>query len=216
MSPAAPRRAAPHRRRWYEELACPYYVFKEAGFDVVVASVHGKPIPVDEGSKADQWQTEYTKRFSADAEAMATLDKPVALADIKDLPACVYLTGGHGTYADYHDAPLVEIIEKVYAAKGVVAADCHGPTGLVTPKKPDGTPLVAGHKLTAFTDVEEDQVGLTAGVPYLLEKKLRELGCTFECKDPWNSCAVTDLPLVTGQNPQSSEECARACIAAMA
>lgn len=207
---------------WYEEVACPYYVLKEAGVDVTLASPAGGAIPIDAGSKAEMFMTEHTKRFDGDDEALKALANSAKLADVDASKFdCVYLAGGHATYTDFPDSKeLIAIVEGFYAAGKVVAADCHGPVGLVNCKKPDGTPLVADLAVTGFADSEEQAVGLDPVacdvLPFSLEQKFVSLGGKFAKAGDWSSHALVAGNLITGQNPQSSEAVAKAIIAALA
>jgi putative intracellular protease/amidase len=196
---------------WVEELAAPYYIFKEHGYEVVIASPKGGPCPIDIASMAPGMFTEPSKKFMHDGEAVGALSHSVKLADIDwSTVDSIFLMGGHGTCVDFVDQPsLAKGIETLYAAGKLVGAVCHGPTGLVNCKKPDGTPLVAGKMVAGFSDTEEEAVQLTKNVPFLLEAKLKELGGKYEKLGDWQSKVCVDGNLVTGQNPQSSEEAAR-------
>lgn len=197
---------------WIEEFAAPYYIFKEAGFDVVLASVAGGPIPLDAASMGDGFFTAYSKQFMHDPVGIGALSHsvPVAAVDWSKDVDCIYLPGGHGTCVDFVDNPALKAaVETVYASNKIVAAVCHGPIGLCDCLKPDGTPLVAGKTVAGFADSEEHAVQLQDLVPFLLESKLKELGGKYEKVDNWNSKVCVDGKLVTGQNPQSSEEAAR-------
>jgi putative intracellular protease/amidase len=199
---------------WLEELACPYYLFKEAGFDVIIASPNGGPCPIDKGSMAEAFFTDPGKKFMHDGEAVGHLSHTVKLADV-DLVAvdALYMTGGHGTCVDFIDNPVLKAaIESFYISGKVVAADCHGPICLADCVKEDGTPLVQGKQVTGFTDTEEDAVQLTSIVPFLIESRFKEQGALFEKGSDWTSNVSVDGKLVTGQNPQSSEACAMAVI----
>lgn len=122
----------------------------------------------------------------------------------------IYLTGGHGTCIDFIDSKALKAaVETVYANDKIVAADCHGPVGLAGCNKPDGTPLVAGKVVTGFTNSEEDAVQLTEKVPFLIETKFIEQGAKYEKGDDWAPKVCVDGKLVTGQNPASSEACAK-------
>mmetsp|Transcript_22324 Transcript_22324/g.26857 ORF Transcript_22324/g.26857 Transcript_22324/m.26857 type:complete len:230 (-) Transcript_22324:196-885(-) len=206
---------------WLEELATPYYLFKDAGFEVTVASPAGGPIPVDAGSMGEGFFTDACKKFMHDAEAVGKMSHSVKLATLEpkitDYDA-IYLAGGHGTCTDFVDnAVLKSCIEKMYSTAGkAVAADCHGPIALAQCTKADGSPLVKDLKCTAFSNSEEAAVQLTEKVPFLLETKFKELGAKFETGGDWTSHAVVDGALITGQNPQSSEACAKALLAAVA
>ena len=203
---------------WLEELATPYYAFLAAGFDVTVASVLGGPIPIDAGSMGEGFFTDAAKRFLHDPAAVGAMCHSVAV----DAGACagadaLYLTGGHGTCVDFvGNATLKACVEAMYAAGKVVAADCHGPIGLVECVKPDGTPLVAGLCVTAFSDAEEAAVGQTDNVPFLLEAKFKALGGLYQPGADWHANVAVAGKLVTGQNPQSSDACAAAVVKLLA
>lgn len=199
---------------WIEELAAPYYAWKEAGFDVLVASTNGGAVPIDANSMGPGVFTDAAQRFMHDKDAVGALSHTVAVKDVdwSDVDA-VFLPGGHGTCVDFIDNPdLRSAVEAVFNAGKVVSAVCHGPMGLCDCKKPDGTPLVAGKTVTGFSDSEEAQAQLDHLVPYLLESKLRELGGAYEKGENWTSKVCVDGNLVTGQNPQSSHEVATAVI----
>lgn len=203
---------------WIEELAAPYYIFKKAGYEVVIASPAGGPVPIDAGSMAEGFFTEEAKKFMHDAEAIGKLGHSSKLdsIDFSSGVDAIFLCGGHGTCADFiDDAALKGAIETLYADGKVVAAVCHGPTGLVQCNKPDGTPLVKDKVVTGFKDSEELAVQLHELVPFMLETKLKEQGGKFESADDWNSKVCADGNLITGQNPQSSEACAAAVISAL-
>ena len=198
---------------WIEEFAAPYYIFKDAGFDVVLASPAGGPIPIDIASMQEAAFTAPCKQFMHDPAGIDALSHSVKVGAIDWLDAsvdCIYLAGGHGTCVDFHgNLALKDAVETMYATGKLVAAVCHGPIGLCDCNKPDGTPLVAGKTVTGFTDSEEQAVKLQHLVPFLLESKLRELGAKYEKKDNWMSKVCVDGKLVTGQNPKSSEEAAK-------
>ena len=199
---------------WIEECATPYYLFQEKGYEVVLASPAGGAIPIDASSMAEGFFTDAAKKFLHDVTAMGAFSHSVKLSSIDWTTVdAIYLTGGHGTCADFVTDPnLKNGVEILYAAKNVVAAACHGPVGLAQCVKSDGTPLVAGKTVTGFADSEEEAVQLTGIVPFLLEKRFKELGAKYEKGPDWTSKVCVDGNLVTGQNPQSSEACAQAVI----
>eukprot|EP00996_Jenningsia_fusiforme_P005944 NODE_706_length_1966_cov_53.437141_g653_i0.p1 GENE.NODE_706_length_1966_cov_53.437141_g653_i0~~NODE_706_length_1966_cov_53.437141_g653_i0.p1 ORF type:complete len:353 (+),score=68.22 NODE_706_length_1966_cov_53.437141_g653_i0:494-1552(+) len=206
---------------WLEELAAPYYLFLEAGFTVEIASIRGGPIPIDASSMAEGFFTASAQKFMHDQVALGKFGHSIALASlgsgnsVAEKYDLLFLPGGHGTCVDFSDnAALKAAVEAMYAQK-LVAAVCHGPTALTQCVKADGTPLVQGLTVTGFADTEEAAVGLTDKVPYLLESKLTALGGKYEKAGDWSVKAVRDGRLVTGQNPQSSEECAKLCIEAL-
>jgi putative intracellular protease/amidase len=117
----------------------------------------------------------------------------------------LFLPGGHGTMFDFPgDAALARLVERFDGEGRIVAAVCHGPAGLVAARRPDGSPLVAGRRLSAFTDSEERSVGLDAALPFLLESRLRALGARHEAGPDFQPFALRDGNLVTGQNPASA------------
>ncbi|KAL7550389.1 hypothetical protein ACHAWF_013630 [Thalassiosira exigua] len=199
---------------WIEELATPYYMFKKAGYEVVVASPEGGAVPIDVSSMGEGHFTDEAKKFMHDGEAIGQLSHSTKLGSIDWSGVdAIFLCGGHGVCTDFVDcASLKGAIETLYAADKVVSAVCHGPNGLVQCKKPDGAPLVKDKAVTGFKDTEEVAVQLEKIVPFMLESKLKELGGKYESADDWNSKVCVDGKLVTGQNPQSSEACAAAVV----
>eukprot|EP00567_Pseudictyota_dubia_P008146 CAMPEP_0197464720 /NCGR_PEP_ID=MMETSP1175-20131217/64166_1 /TAXON_ID=1003142 /ORGANISM="Triceratium dubium, Strain CCMP147" /LENGTH=223 /DNA_ID=CAMNT_0043000705 /DNA_START=726 /DNA_END=1397 /DNA_ORIENTATION=- len=199
---------------WLEECATPYYKFKEAGYEVVLASPTGGPVPIDASSMGGNHFNDDCKKFMHDKEAMGALSHSVKLdsVDLSSVDA-IFFCGGHGTCVDFvEDVSIKSAIETLYESDKVVAAVCHGPNCLPQCTKKDGSPLVKGLKVSAFSDKEEDMAGLGDKCPFLLESKLRELGAEYVEGDPWTSTVSVDGKLVTGQNPQSSAATAEATI----
>lgn len=192
---------------YFDEMATPYWALTDAGFDVDIASIAGGTAPHDPGSvKADPAERpEPVARFLDNEAAMAKLTNTAAISDVDAARYdAVFLPGGHGTMYDFPESKaLADVVSEVYSEGGVVGAVCHGPAGLVAATKGDGTPLVAGLRVNGFTDAEENAVGLTDAMPFLLESRLRDLGGRFEGTDNFQSHAVRDGRLVTGQNPAS-------------
>jgi putative intracellular protease/amidase len=203
---------------WLEELATPYYAFKEAGFEVVVASPAGGPIPIDKGCMAPMFFSEECKKFMHDGDAIGALCHSVKLDTIA-FPAdvdAIYMPGGHGACVDFINNPtLKSAIETMYNAGKIVSTVCHGPICLCDCTKSDGSPLVQGLTVTGFADSEEAAVGKTELVPYLIETRFKEQGANYEKADDWNSKVCVAGNLITGQNPQSSGDAAKAVIAAL-
>eukprot|EP00980_Cylindrotheca_fusiformis_P007449 scaffold1537_cov108-Cylindrotheca_fusiformis.AAC.8 len=204
---------------WIEELAAPYYVFKEAGYEIVIASPAGGPVPIDAASMAEGFFTDASKKFMHDATAIGALSHTIKL-DTLSFPGdfdAIYLPGGHGTTTDFIGNPtLKNAVEAMYNADKIVTAVCHGPVCLTECTKKDGTPLVQGKTVTGFADSEEEAVGYTKVVPVLIETKFKEQGASYEKGDDWTSKVCVDGKLITGQNPQSSEEAAKAVVKALA
>ena len=199
---------------WLEEFAAPYYVFKDAGAQITLASPHGGQPPLDPKSDDENAQTDATRRFKADAEAQKQLASTVPLSSVKagDFDA-VFYPGGHGPLWDLaEDAQSIALIEKTFAAGKPLALVCHAPGVLRHTKAPDGSPLVKGKKVTGFTNSEEDAVQLTQIVPFLVEDMLKANGGVYSKGPDWAPYVLTDGTLVTGQNPASSEQGAHALL----
>lgn len=196
---------------WLEEFAAPYYVFKDAGAAVTLASPKGGHPPLDPTSDADDAQTEATKRFKGDKAAQSALAHTVILSTVSaDGFDAVFYPGGHGPLWDLaEDADSIQLIETFAANDRPIAAVCHAPAVFKHPKGVNGKPLVAGKAVTGFTNTEEEAAGLTEVVPFLVEDMLKANGGVYEKGADWASFVVTDGKLVTGQNPASSEEAAR-------
>ena len=201
---------------WMEEMAAPYYAFLNMGYEVTVASPAGGPIPLDAASLTADFFTDAAKKFLHDATAVGQLSHSKKLADFDVLSQdAMYMTGGHGTCNDFvQNDVLKSKIEAMWKANKIVAAVCHGPVCLADVMEADGTtPLVKGKRVTGFSDSEEEAVQLTQFVPFSMEQRFKEQGALYEkAADDWNSKVCVDGLLVTGQNPQSSEECAEAVI----
>lgn len=191
---------------WLEEFAAPWYVFRDAGVEVTVASPKGGQPPLDPKSDEPDAQTEATKRFRGDKTAQDALANTLKLEDINaDAYDAIFFPGGHGPLWDLANHPVsIALIENYWSGGKPVAAVCHAPGVLRYAKKPDGSPLVEGKRVTGFTNSEEEAVGLTQVVPFLVEEALKEKGGQFERTEDWGEYAVTDGHLVTGQNPASS------------
>lgn len=199
---------------WLEELAAPYYVLKDAGATITLASPKGGQPPLDPKSDLPENQTELTKRFRADAAAQAQLADTKKLADVSanDFDA-VFYPGGHGPMWDMPDnATSIALIEAFVKADKPVGAVCHAPVALVNVRGKNGEYLVKGKRVTAFTNEEEEAVGLTAVVPFLLEDRLKERGGIYSKGANWVPYVQVDGKLVTGQNPASSTPGAEALL----
>ncbi|MGY2171277.1 type 1 glutamine amidotransferase domain-containing protein [Pseudomonas gingeri] len=199
---------------WLEELAAPYYTFLAANAEIILASPKGGQPPLDPKSNEPSFQTDLTRRFEADARATALLANTVRLDSVSpaDFDA-VFYPGGHGPLWDLAEDPIsIRLIESFIAADKPAALVCHAPGVLRHVKKPDGTPLVAGKNVTGFTNTEEEAVGLTHVVPFLVEDVLKANGGLYSKGDDWASYVVSDGLLITGQNPASSSEAAKVLV----
>jgi putative intracellular protease/amidase len=199
---------------WLEEFAAPYFTFKDAGAEIVLASPKGGQPPLDPKSNEPNFQTDLTHRFEGDADAKAQLATTVRLDSVKaeDFDT-VFYPGGHGPMWDLaEDENSIKLLESFLAAGKTFALVCHAPGVLRHVKTPDGKPLVNGKTLTGFTNGEEEEVGLTKVVPFLVEDELMNLGATFSKVKNWGVYTVTDGQLITGQNPASSGPAAKVLV----
>ena len=199
---------------WLEEFATPYFTLLDAGASITLASPKGGQPPLDPKSDEPDAETAATERFKSDSNAQAVLANTSKLSDIKaeDYDAVMY-PGGHGLLWDLaNDQDSIAIIEAMVAANKPVASVCHAPAVLLKAKAPNGEPLVKGKKVAGFTNSEEDAVQLTEVVPLLVEDELIRLGGQYSKVDDWQSYAITDGKLITGQNPASSEAVAKAIL----
>ncbi len=191
---------------WLEEFAAPYYRFTDAGAAVVLASPKGGQPPLDPKSNEPGFQTDLTHRFDADPAAQAALAATVRLDSVRQEDFdTVFYPGGHGPMWDLAEDPdSIALLESFVAAGKIFAVVCHSTGALRHVKTPDGKPLVAGKTVTGFTDGEEEEVGLTKVVPFLVEDEMMRLGAVFSKVKNWGVHVVTDGLLITGQNPASS------------
>lgn len=199
---------------WLEELAAPYYHFSEAGWEITLASPKGGRPPLDPKSNEPGFQTEQTRRFEADPVATAALADTVRLDSVsaEDFDT-VFYPGGHGPLWDLaEDTDSKRLIEATLRSGKPLAVVCHAPGVLRHTVNEDGTPLVQGKKVTGFANSEEDGVGLTEVVPFLVEDELKRLGGVYSKAPDWAPYVVQDGLLITGQNPASSGPAADALI----
>ena len=199
---------------WLEELAAPFYIFKDSGAEIVLASPKGGQPPLDPKSNEPNFRTDLTRRFEADGDAKAQLASTLRLDTVKaDDYDTVFYPGGHGPMWDLaEDQNSINLIEAFLEAGKTVALVCHAPGALRHVKTPDGKPLVQGKKVTGFTNTEEEAIGLTKVVPFLVEDELKAKGGIFSKADDWQPYVLTDGQLITGQNPASSGPAAKVLI----
>jgi putative intracellular protease/amidase len=198
---------------WLEEFAAPYFVFKDAGVELTLASPKGGQPPVDPKSDLPENQTPAMARFKQDKAAQKALSQTVKLADMKsDDFDTVFYVGGHGPMWDLAESPeSIALLESFYNTDKVIALVCHSP-GVLRHVMYQGEPLVKGKRVTGFTNEEEEEVQLTHVVPFLVEDELKRLGAKFEKKPSWQPFSIVDGRLITGQNPASSTSAAKALI----
>ena len=195
---------------WLEEFAAPYYVFLDAGASITIASPKGGEVPLDPKSGQADAITASTERFQQDTTAMDRLKQAIPLKEIKeeDFDA-VFLPGGHGPMWDLaNNDVLKSLLEAFYKKRKPMGLVCHGVVGLVSLQNENGEPLVNGLKLTSFSNSEEEAMGLSNVVPFLLESKLRSLGAKYNSGPDFNNYVVADGNIITGQNPASSVDTA--------
>lgn len=199
---------------WLEELAAPYYRFKDAGWEVVLASPKGGRPPLDPKSNEPGFQTDQTRRFESDPEAGAALADTVRLDSVSaDDFDTVFYPGGHGPLWDLsEDTNSARLIEATLRSGKPLALVCHAPGVLRHTVNEDGTPLVRGKQVTGFANSEEEAVQLTEVVPFLVEDELKNLGGVYSNAGDWDPYVVRDGLLITGQNPASSAPAADALI----
>jgi len=198
---------------WLEEFAAPYFVFRDAGVQLTLASPKGGQPPIDPKSDLPENQTEAMTRFKRDAGAQQALSQTVKLADVKaeDYDSIFYV-GGHGPMWDLADNPVsIALIESFYNSGKPVAAVCHSPA-VFHKATYKGAPLVKGKRVTGFTNGEEEAVQLTHIVPFLVEDELKRVGGRYEKAADWQSYVVVDGRILTGQNPASSTAAAQALL----
>jgi len=196
---------------WVEEFAAPYYVLADAGAELTIASPKGGQPPVDPKSELPDAQTPATERFYSDIEAIDKVAHSLQLSEVNQADYdAVFYPGGHGPLWDLStDEHSIHLIEDFYSHQKPIAFVCHAPAALLKVKAENGEPLVKGKEVTGFSDTEEEAVGLTKIVPFLLESELQKLGAKYSIGDNWSSFVKKDGLLITGQNPASSAEAAR-------
>ena len=195
---------------WLEEFAAPYFVFRDAGVQLTLASPNGGQPPVDPKSDLPENQTPAMTRFKQDQSAQLALSQTVKLADVKsDDYDTVFYVGGHGPMWDLAESPVsIALLESFYNSGKVIALVCHSP-GVLRHVTYKGEPLLKGKRVTGFTNGEEADVQLTHVVPFLVEDELLRLGAIFEKVANWQPFSIVDGRLVTGQNPASSTSAAQ-------
>jgi len=201
---------------WLEEGAAPYFVFRDAGVDLILASPKGGQPPIDPKSDLPENQTSAMTRFKQDARAQEDFASTVKLADVKaEDYDTVFYVGGHGPMWDLAESPVsIALIESFYNSGKPVALVCHSP-GVLHRVTYNGAPIVKGKRVTGFTNEEEEEVHLTNVVPFLVEDELKRLGADFEKLPNWQPHSIVDGRLITGQNPASSTSAAQSLLKLM-
>ena len=192
---------------WIEEFASPYYLLKDKGVNITIASPKGGQPPIDPKSNEADFQTLSTVRYFEDETAQNEVANTVTLNSVSQADYdAVFYPGGHGPLWDLsEDKSSIALIEDFYNNNKPVGAVCHAPAIFRYTKNNEGQPLVSGKKVTGFTNTEEDAVQLTAIVPFLVEEMLKNNCGDYSTAEDWHPHAVQDGLLITGQNPASSE-----------
>jgi putative intracellular protease/amidase len=198
---------------WLEEFAAPYFVFRDAGIQLTLASPKGGQPPLDPKSDLPENQTPAMTRFKGDSVALKALSQTVKLADMKaDDFETVFYPGGHGPMWDLAESTdSIKLLESFYNSGKPIALVCHSP-GVLRHVNYMGAPIVKDKRVTGFTNGEEQEMGLTHVVPFLVEDELMRLGAIFEKRADWQPFAIVDGRLITGQNPASSTVTAKALL----
>ena len=195
---------------WIEEFAAPYYVFADAGCEITLASPKGDQPPIDPKSASEDSQTEATRRFNQDEELKTKLAHTKKLEHVEAAEFdAVFYPGGHGPLWDLaNDLKSIALIEEFYASKKPMAFVCHAP-GVLKNAMDHERPIVRGKNVTGFANTEEEAVGLTEVVPFLVQDILNQMGANYSKGEDWSSYVMVDHHLITGQNPASSEKAAQ-------
>jgi putative intracellular protease/amidase len=190
---------------WLEEFAAPYFVFRDAGVQLTLASPKGGQPPLDPKSDLPENQTAAMSRFKQDQTAQKALSQTVKLSAVKSEDYdTVFYVGGHGPMWDLAESPVsTALLESFYNSGKPIALVCHSP-GVLRHVTYQGAPLVKGKHVTGFTNGEEEEMHLTNVVPFLVEDELTRLGAIFEKLPNWQPLSIVDGRLITGQNPASS------------
>ena len=192
---------------WLEEFTSPYYVFKDAGANITLASPKGGQPPLDPKSNEVDFQTQTTRRFEQDPELKAQLSQTQKLSEINVAEFdAVFFPGGHGPLWDLvDDQHVIALIEQVITDQKPLAVVCHASAVVKNVKTPEGQPFAQGKKITGFSNSEEEAVQLSDVVPFLIEDVFKAQGAQYVKGADWQSFVVKDGLFVSGQNPASSE-----------
>jgi putative intracellular protease/amidase len=197
-----------------EELAAPYYMFKEVGADITLASPCGGRVPLDPKSQSIILATSSTKRFLKDEEAMNFLCHALPLEEVNDGDFdVIFLPGGYGLMWDLADSNKVrELLEAFCSKNKPVGTTSHGIACLLSLKNNKGEVLIKGKQLTGISNSEEDSSRLKDVTPFLLETELLSRGALYSKGENYVSHVVEDGNIITGQNPASSKGVAQKII----
>jgi putative intracellular protease/amidase len=201
---------------WLEELAFPYYIYKDAGAVLTLASPKGGEVPLDPKSESILASTPTIRRFQKDPDGISLLAHSLVLEEVKAADYdMVYVGGGHGALWDFPDNKvLAALLENFIGQQKIIGLVSHGVAALLSlPNNPTGEPFVKGRHLTGFSNSEQKVVGLTDVVPFSLESRLVADGAIYTKGDDFRTHTVSDGKLICGQNPISSLDVSRKMLA---
>lgn len=212
---------------WLTEVAHPWYELTAAGFQVELASPKGGATPIDPysdpaapvGMTKDDLLAWGFLANPATKQALAST-KPLSAVD-PGAYAAIVVAGGNGAIFDLGtDATLQSLIVRMWADGKVVATLCHGSAALLDVKLADGTQLIAGKRITGFSNAEEAIAQKAIGseyLPYYIETEAGKRGATFAAGAPFQPFTVVDAGgrLITGQQNFSGGELGRLVVAAL-
>ncbi|MFK7000970.1 type 1 glutamine amidotransferase domain-containing protein [Flavobacterium oreochromis] len=191
---------------WFTELAAPYYILTDAGYEVVLASPNGGAAPIDLLSMKAPFTTPYTDKFLNDPVAMfaAKTTRKLRNIDYNTFDA-VFFPGGYGLLTDLaSDQYVIKLIRDFYESGRPIAMVCHAPAILRDVKLTNGKYLVEGKNLTGFKDAEDAEIELDRHLLFSLEQELKRRGANYKSVANWQPNVVVDGPLMTGQSPASA------------
>lgn len=194
---------------WLDEFTAPYYVFKNSGADISLASPEGGEVPIDPASEKKEVSTDDTRKFESDKEAQEKLKKTIVLDQIRasDFDA-VFYPGGHGPLWDLAiDLKSIALIEDFISQMKPMAFVCHAP-GVLGNIEENNEPFVRGKNVTGFSNSEEQATGLDQVVPFLVEDKMNQMGANYSKGPDGSQYVMVDGRLITGQNPASAKKAA--------
>ena len=185
------------------EVTHPLEKLQAAGIRVEFASIQGGNAPLD---GLEDMKDPVIAHYWADTDFRHAIAHTLRLDEVDPARySAIFFAGGHGTMWDFPDSAAAQkAIREIDAAGGIVSAVCHGPAALVNARRADGSLLIAGKRVAAFTNGEEEEVQSTHVVPFLLASRLIERGAQHQNTPNWNNTVVVDGRLITGQNPQSA------------
>ncbi|KAJ5999034.1 ThiJ/PfpI family protein [Penicillium sp. IBT 35674x] len=201
-----------HPSGWYlPEFAHPFYILN-GKVDLLVASPKGGEAPLAPDSIELSQNDALSMRFLKEQKALwsntAKLQDMIPRADEFD---ALFYVGGHGPMFDLtNDVNSIALIEAFVAAQKPIASVCHGPAVLLQAETPSGQSIIDGIEVTGLSNAEEDAVGTTSVMPFLLESELDRVSGKYIKAKPFSKNVVVSRSagngslIITGQNPASA------------